>query len=232
MLADAAGTSLAEFAANIRRDLAAVQAALDLPWTTTPAEGQINRLKMLKQTMYGRAGFPLLRARVLHAARPRNDSTAIVGDPAFTGRLEARSASANGSRSRLLCWFTHQSAGNRFQRSPQGHVDQARQWSTSRRSAVSRLPLHTQWTAWPSSSRFSARARQGDIAIRVRPGHRRGDGAGFEPPSLGRRVALHEPGPLANQRRLDPGGEALQGRPKVPRHPHCAKGSQCGLVQD
>jgi len=68
VLADAAATPLAEFAANIRPDLAAVQAALDLPWTTSPAEGQINRLKMLKRTMYGRAGFPLLRARVLHAA--------------------------------------------------------------------------------------------------------------------------------------------------------------------
>ena len=68
VLADAAGTPFAEFAANIRRDLAAVQATLDLPWTTSPAEGQINRLKMLKRTMYGRAGFPLLRARVLHAA--------------------------------------------------------------------------------------------------------------------------------------------------------------------
>jgi len=62
------GTSLEEFAASLRRDLAAVQAALDLPWTTSPAEGQINRLKMLKRTMYGRAGFQLLRARVLHAA--------------------------------------------------------------------------------------------------------------------------------------------------------------------
>jgi len=68
VLADAAGTPLAEFATSLRHDLAAVQAALDLPWTTSPAEGQINRLKMLKRTMYGRAGFPLLRARVLHAA--------------------------------------------------------------------------------------------------------------------------------------------------------------------
>ena len=68
VLDDAAGTLLAEFAAGLRRDLAAVQAALDLPWTTSPAEGQINRLKMLKRTMYGRAGFQLLRARVLHAA--------------------------------------------------------------------------------------------------------------------------------------------------------------------
>ncbi len=64
----AAGTSLRDFAASLRRDLTAIQAALDLPWTTSPVEGQINRLKMLKRTMYGRAGFQLLRSRVLHAA--------------------------------------------------------------------------------------------------------------------------------------------------------------------
>ncbi len=64
----ASKTSLAVFAAGLRRDFAAVQAALDLPWTTSPAEGQINQLKMLKRTMYGRASFKLLRARVLHAA--------------------------------------------------------------------------------------------------------------------------------------------------------------------
>ena len=68
VLADAVDTLLEEFAASLRRDIAAVQAALDLPWTTSPAEGQINRLKMVKRTMYGRAGFQLLRARVLHAA--------------------------------------------------------------------------------------------------------------------------------------------------------------------
>ena len=68
VLNSAAGTALKEFVAGLRRDLGAVQAALDLPWTTSPAEGQINRLKTLKRTMYGRAGFNLLRARVLHAA--------------------------------------------------------------------------------------------------------------------------------------------------------------------
>jgi transposase len=64
---DAATTTpLKEFATSLRRDVAAIQAALDLPWTTSPVEGQINRLKMLKRTMYGRAVFQLLRARVLH----------------------------------------------------------------------------------------------------------------------------------------------------------------------
>jgi transposase len=31
-------------------------------------EGHVNRLKMIKRQMYGRAGFVLLRARVLRAA--------------------------------------------------------------------------------------------------------------------------------------------------------------------
>lgn len=64
----AVGTYLAEFVANMRCDLAAVQAALDTPGTTSPAEGQIHRIKTIKRSMYGRAGFQLLRARVLHAA--------------------------------------------------------------------------------------------------------------------------------------------------------------------
>ncbi len=68
VLDDTAATLLADFAASIRRDLPAVQAALDLPWTTSPAEGQINRIKTIKRAMYGRAGFQLLRARVLYAA--------------------------------------------------------------------------------------------------------------------------------------------------------------------
>jgi transposase len=50
------------------RRAGALQAALDLPWTTSPVEGQINRLKMLKRIMYGRADFELLRQRVLYAA--------------------------------------------------------------------------------------------------------------------------------------------------------------------
>jgi transposase len=68
ILTAAADTMLAQFAAGLRRDFAAISAALELPWITSPVEGQISRLKMLKRTMYGRAGFELLRARVLNAA--------------------------------------------------------------------------------------------------------------------------------------------------------------------
>ena len=62
------GHQLESFAEGLKKDLAAVQAALDTPWSTSPVEGQISRLKTIKRTMYGRAGFSLLRSRVLHAA--------------------------------------------------------------------------------------------------------------------------------------------------------------------
>lgn len=68
VLTAASATPLAGFVRELRKDIAAVQAALDLPWTTSPAEGQVNRIKLIKRTMYGRAGFDLLRARVLNAA--------------------------------------------------------------------------------------------------------------------------------------------------------------------
>ena len=56
------------FAGSLRQDRDAVHAALTLPWSTGPVEGQINRLKAIKRSMYGRAGFDLLRRRVLAAA--------------------------------------------------------------------------------------------------------------------------------------------------------------------
>jgi transposase len=55
-------------AEGLRQDEAAVQAALVEPWSNGPVEGQVNRLKLIKRQMYGRAGFKLLRARVLYAA--------------------------------------------------------------------------------------------------------------------------------------------------------------------
>lgn len=59
---------LVSFGLGLQRDYAAVRAALDEPWSSGRAEGQINRLKTLKRQMYGRAGFDLLRRRVLCAA--------------------------------------------------------------------------------------------------------------------------------------------------------------------
>jgi transposase len=56
------------FAEGIRRDESAVLAAVTRRWSNGPVEGHINRLKTVKRQMYGRAGFVLLRARVLNAA--------------------------------------------------------------------------------------------------------------------------------------------------------------------
>ena len=59
---------LRSFASGLRQDEAAVSAALTEAWSNGPVEGQVNRLKTIKRQMYGRAGFKLLRARVLRAA--------------------------------------------------------------------------------------------------------------------------------------------------------------------
>jgi transposase len=56
------------FASGIKRDYAAVKAALSLPWSQGQVEGHITRLKFLKRQMYGRAHFDLLRSRVLRRA--------------------------------------------------------------------------------------------------------------------------------------------------------------------
>ena len=58
---------LRNFAAGLRQDEAAVAAALSEDWSNGPVEGQVNRLKLIKRSMFGRAGFKLLRARVRHA---------------------------------------------------------------------------------------------------------------------------------------------------------------------
>jgi transposase len=53
------------FARGLVQDRAAVEAALSSEWSNGQVEGQVNRLKFLKRSMYGRAGFDLLKARVL-----------------------------------------------------------------------------------------------------------------------------------------------------------------------
>ena len=55
-------------AKHLSIDYDAVRAAVTLDWNNGPVEGQINRLKMLKRTIYGRAGLDLLGRRFLLAA--------------------------------------------------------------------------------------------------------------------------------------------------------------------
>lgn len=56
---------LISFVNGLRADYAAVKAALSRPESNAQCEGQINRLKFIKRSMYGRDHFDLLRLRVL-----------------------------------------------------------------------------------------------------------------------------------------------------------------------
>ncbi|WP_344616124.1 ISL3 family transposase, partial [Dactylosporangium salmoneum] len=59
--------ALRAFCHGLRRDLQAVVAGLTLPYSNGPIEGANTKVKLLKRQMYGRAGFALLRRRILLA---------------------------------------------------------------------------------------------------------------------------------------------------------------------
>jgi transposase len=61
-------------------DYEAVKAGVTLPWSTSPVEGHINRLKMLKRQMFGRAHLDLLSRRFLRA--PHGDRAQAGYPPA------------------------------------------------------------------------------------------------------------------------------------------------------
>jgi transposase len=63
-LDEARGGPLAGFAEGLRRDRAAVEAALRLPWSTGPVEGRITKLKLVRRSMYGRGKLDLLHSRL------------------------------------------------------------------------------------------------------------------------------------------------------------------------
>jgi transposase len=72
------------FAQGLRDDYAAVKAGVTLPWSTGPVEGPINRLKMLKRHMFGRAQLDLLSRRFVGAPRAGPAPTACPRAPAPT----------------------------------------------------------------------------------------------------------------------------------------------------
>ena len=59
---------LAAVAQGMWADKRAIEAAVALPWSNGQVEGSVNKLKVLKRAMYGRAHLDLLRQRLLHAA--------------------------------------------------------------------------------------------------------------------------------------------------------------------
>jgi len=57
---------LESFVAGVERNYDAVRAGLAFPWSQGPVEGTVNKIKTHKRLMYGRAGFALLRQKLLH----------------------------------------------------------------------------------------------------------------------------------------------------------------------
>jgi transposase len=55
--------------AEIRRDETALHAAMTHEWGSGMTEGHVNRLKLIKRQVYGRASFDLLRICAIHASR-------------------------------------------------------------------------------------------------------------------------------------------------------------------
>jgi transposase len=58
---------LRHFAQHLIRDLEAVTPGLSHQWNSGVVEGHVNRIKMLKRQMFGRAGFEPLCKRLLLA---------------------------------------------------------------------------------------------------------------------------------------------------------------------
>ena len=65
---DCALPAFRNFARKLDSDYDAVRGAMTSPWSTGQVEGQINRLKMIKRQMFGRASFDLLNRRFILAA--------------------------------------------------------------------------------------------------------------------------------------------------------------------
>jgi transposase len=54
---------LQNFAKGLELEWSSIKPAMDLPWNNARAEGHVNRIKLIKRSMYGRANFDLLRLR-------------------------------------------------------------------------------------------------------------------------------------------------------------------------
>jgi transposase len=63
----AADSLVASFGSGVRKDEAAVRAAIISPWSNGQTEGQITKLKLIKRQMYGRGKTDLLQARMIGA---------------------------------------------------------------------------------------------------------------------------------------------------------------------
>jgi transposase len=92
---------LKSFAKGIQQDRAAVLAGLTLPWSNGPLEGHVNRLKLIKRSMYGRAKLRLLRQRVLRSS-PKTRRSGKRERNAIHGHVNKSSALAHSSNLKPL----------------------------------------------------------------------------------------------------------------------------------
>jgi transposase len=81
--------AMQRFALGLRDDYEAVKAGVTMPWSTSPVEGHINRLKMLKRQMFGRAHLDLLSRRFVRAPREGQASDQRAPAPAHTAAKAA-----------------------------------------------------------------------------------------------------------------------------------------------
>jgi hypothetical protein len=80
----------------VQQDKDAVLAGLTLAWSNGPVEGQVNRLKLIKRSMYGQADLDLLKRRVLHhdkksLERKNNKQQAQQAEPLKIPRMRKKS---------------------------------------------------------------------------------------------------------------------------------------------
>lgn len=64
-ISDAKSSLIASFGNGVSKDSDAIRNAIEQPWSSGQVEGQINKLKMVKRQMYGRAKIDLLQARLV-----------------------------------------------------------------------------------------------------------------------------------------------------------------------
>ena len=87
------------FVTGVHQDQDAVLAGLTLPWSNGPLEGNVNRLKLIKRSMYGRANFDLLKLRVLHHRKKRQKTKNKSSPRRQEARLKKPGRMENGTTS-------------------------------------------------------------------------------------------------------------------------------------
>ena len=93
-IASAKEGKLASFAAGVEADKDAIAAAITEPWSSGQVEGKINRLKLIKRQMFGRANLDLLTsAEKPHRTQfEEHNSTPVTGRRRCAGRTDQRVA--------------------------------------------------------------------------------------------------------------------------------------------